>query len=56
VHAVRRQQNQDDEIGDEQRKVEGIGVIQALKRLVEEMLAQVGTDPARRREGRPCQC
>ncbi len=41
VHSVNRQQDQHDEIGNQQRQVEGVGLIQALKGLVQKMLAKV---------------
>src|SRR5580698_2448108 len=41
VGAVRSQQNQNDEIGNEQCQVECVGVIEALKSLIQEMLADV---------------
>jgi hypothetical protein len=41
VHTVRSQQNQYDEIRDEQRDIEAVRVIKALKRAVEEVLADV---------------
>ena len=47
VHAVEGQQDQHDEVGNQQRKVEGIGVIQALERRVEKMSAQVVAESPR---------
>ncbi len=47
MRAIRRQQDQHDEIRNQQRRVEGVGVIEALKSLVEKMLANVLPDPLR---------
>ena len=46
VQSVGSQQNQNYEIGDEQRHIKGIGVIQALESSVEEMLMKVLRDRA----------
>ena len=47
VHAVKRQQDQHDEVGNQQPHVEGVGVIQALERRVEKMRPQVMAKPVR---------
>ena len=39
--AIRRQQYQHHKIGDQQSHVEGVGVIQALKSLIQEVLTDV---------------
>jgi hypothetical protein len=41
MHAVGGQQDQYDEIGNEQRDVERVRVVEALERAVEKMLADV---------------
>ena len=41
VHAVKRQQYQHDEIGNQQRHVEGVGVIKALKCRIQKMRSHV---------------
>jgi hypothetical protein len=47
MQAVRGQQNQHYEIRNQQRDIKGIGVVQALKSSVEEVLTDVLTDPLR---------
>ena len=47
VHSVERQQDQHDEIRNQQRHVEGVGVIQAAERGVEEVRPQVVAKPVR---------
>ena len=49
VHTVGGQQDQDHKVGDEQGKIEGVYLIQALKGLVQEVLAQVLADASRLR-------
>src|SRR5579864_764893 len=44
VHAVRCQQDQDDEVGNQQADVESVGVVEALECPVEKVLADVGPD------------
>lgn len=51
VDAIRGEQDQDNKIWDEQRHVEGIGVIQALKCWIEKMGLEVVSKAARRE---PC--
>ena len=46
VHTVRRQQHEHHEIGDQQRQVESVGVVEALKSSVKEVLAGVLPDAA----------
>ena len=41
VHAVKRQQHQHDEIRNQQRHIEGVGVVKALKRRVQKMRPHV---------------
>ena len=50
VHAVRGQQDQHDEVGDQQRHVKGIGVVEAPECGVEKMLANVLADAPRGHE------
>jgi hypothetical protein len=47
VHAVRCQQNQDDEVWNQQGRIERIGVIEALECLVEEVLPEILSEAAR---------
>jgi hypothetical protein len=47
VHAVRCQQNQDNEVGNQQRRIERIGVIEALEGLVKKVLPEILTEAAR---------
>ncbi len=47
VYSVTRKQDQHDEIRNEQRKIEAVGVIQATKRGVKKMLADIGTYASR---------
>src|SRR5260370_33236101 len=42
VRAVRRQDDQDDEIGNQQRQIKGIDLVKALESLVQKMLAKIG--------------
>ena len=51
MRAIRRQQDQHDEIGNQQRRVKSVGVIQALESLIEKMLADVLPDSLRGDEG-----
>ena len=44
VHSVSREQNQHDEIRDQQRHIESVGVVESAKRGIEKVLADVGTD------------
>ena len=48
MRAVRSEQDKHDEIRDEQRHVEGVGVIKALESRIEEMLANVLSNTAGR--------
>src|SRR5260370_17073533 len=45
VRPVRRQNDQDNEIGDEQLKIERIDLIKTLESLIQEMLAKIGPPP-----------
>src|ERR1700722_8011116 len=47
VHAVRRQQNQHNEIRNQQRQIKPVGVIQALKSFIQKVLAHVLPDALR---------
>ena len=47
MRAVRRQQDQHDKIRNQQRRIKSVGVIEALKSLIEKMLADVLPDPLR---------
>ena len=51
MRAVRSEQDKNDEIRDEQRHVEGVGVIQAFESGIEKMLANVLSDTAGRGKG-----
>ena len=51
MRAVRREQDEHDEIRDEQRHVEGVGVIKAPESGVEKMLSNVLSDATGRGEG-----
>jgi len=51
MRAIRRQQDQYDEIRNQQRRIKGVRVIQALKSLIEKMLTNVLPDPFRGDEG-----
>src|SRR6266852_19421 len=42
VRAIRSQDDQDDEIGDQQRQIKGIDLVKPLKSFVQKMLAKVG--------------
>ena len=44
MQAVRRKQDKDNEVGNQQRVVKSVRVIKALKSLVEKMLAEVGAE------------
>ena len=46
VKTVRSQQDKDDEIGDEEGHVKGVGSVKALERGIEKMLAEVLREPA----------
>jgi hypothetical protein len=50
VHAVRGQQDQNNEVGDQQRHIEGVGVVQPSECRIEKMLANVLTDTPRGHE------
>ena len=41
VHAVRSQQNENDEVGNQQRQVEAVGLVKSLESGVEKVLADV---------------
>jgi hypothetical protein len=45
MHAVGGQQDQYDEVGNQQRDVERIRVVEALESPVEEVLAEIRTNP-----------
>jgi hypothetical protein len=47
VHAIGGKQDQDDEVGDEQRQVEGVGLVNAPERLIEEMGTEILPEAAR---------
>src|SRR5271165_6495126 len=47
MHAVKRQQDQHDEIRNQQRHVEGVGVVQSFERGVQEVGPKVMAQPAR---------
>ncbi len=47
MHAVERQQHQHHEVGNQQRHVEGVGVVQAFERGVEEMGPKIMAQPMR---------
>jgi hypothetical protein len=49
VDSVSRQQNEHNEIWNQERTIEGIGVIKALKGLIQQMLAEVGANAFRAR-------
>ena len=51
MHAVKREQNQHHEVGNQQPHIEGIGVIQAFKRGIEKMRPQVMAKPVRFHQG-----
>src|SRR6202162_5327378 len=51
MHTVGGQQNQYEEIRNQQRDVECIGVVETLKRPVKEVLANVRTNPLRGKDG-----
>src|SRR5437899_7625502 len=51
MHTIRRQQNENNEIREQQRHVKGVGVIQTSKGCIEKMLTDVLPNSARRRNG-----
>src|SRR5579863_3319927 len=48
VHPVGGQQDQHNEIRNQQRAIEGVGVVKALESLIEKMVAEVGPNALRR--------
>ena len=57
MHPVTSQQNQNNEIRNEQRQIEAIDVVKALKGLIEEVLAEIlpdalGSSQPRQRQNR----
>ena len=54
MHAIPRQQDQHNEIRNQQRHIKGVGLIQAFKRGIEEMLANVWPNALRRRKSGNC--
>jgi hypothetical protein len=52
MNAVGGQKDQDDEVGNQQRQVKGVGLVDALKGPVEKMGAEVLPDAARAEEKR----
>jgi len=51
VHSVTRKQDQHDEVGNQQRAIECVRVVEALKSLVQQMLAEIGPNAL---GGSPC--
>ena len=49
MRAVSGEQNQYDEVGDQQRHIETVGVVNPAERRVEKVLAYVGPDAPRRK-------
>jgi hypothetical protein len=47
MHSIKRQQNQDNEVGNQQQHVEGVGLIQALEGGIEKMGLHVMAKPVR---------
>jgi hypothetical protein len=47
VHPVTSQQDEHDKIGNQQRAIECVGVVEALKSFVQQVLAEIRSDAAR---------
>ena len=50
MNAVTREKNQDDKVGDQQREIEGVGLVNALESLIEKVRLEILPDAARTEE------